>query len=75
MMMDESFIILVEDIINIIGDAFDLEVSCFPIPQEVILALLAAPSLAVTDVRLPRLLVSGHRHALLRRSIVILLSW
>jgi hypothetical protein len=75
MMMDESFIILVEDIINIIGDAFDLEVSCLPIPQEVILALLAAPSLAVTDVRLPRLLVSGHRHALLRRSIVILLSW
>lgn len=49
----QSFIILVEDVINIIGDTLDLEVSRLAVPQEVPLTLPTTPSLIVTQVVAP----------------------
>lgn len=46
----QSFIILVEDVINIIGDALDLEVSCLAVAQEVCFPLLTTPSLVITQI-------------------------
>lgn len=65
----QSFIILVEDVINIIRDALDLEVGRLAVPQEVSPALLAAPALVVPYVattRLPRVAIARCRHPLLR---------
>jgi hypothetical protein len=65
----QSFIILVEDVINIIRDALDLEVGRLAVPQEVGLALLAPPSLIITQVvastGLSGVAVSGGGHPLL----------
>lgn len=65
----QSFIILVEDVINIIGDALDLEVSCLAVAQEVCFPLLTTPSLVITQIVASAwfsgVAVSGGSHPLL----------